>query len=202
MATLLRAGAAPDVVVYISTNRLVSNAERVATSIFADAGISVTWHRGDPAKGASGSIVIPVTLSEQTPEDCPLDILAQSHPYAAADKGITVFYKKVRELAANSLPEQLLLGHVLAHEIGHVLEGVDRHSQEGVMKARWSQKDFEEMQKAPLRFGPEDTDLLIYGLAARRQNAAPVMDAGRKNAAHGFVKGTGGRRLFTHSGAP
>jgi hypothetical protein len=28
-----------------------------------------------------------------------------------------------------------LLAHVMAHEITHVLEGIDRHSSEGVMKA-------------------------------------------------------------------
>jgi len=108
--------------------------------------------------------MVRVDLSEDTPPDCPLETLALAHPYAGADKGITVFYKKLRQTAGAVVPEQLLLGHVLAHEIGHVLEGSDRHSQEGVMKAHWSYKDLFGMQDAPLLFAPEDADLLRRGL--------------------------------------
>ena len=35
----------------------------------------------------------------------------------------------------------MLLAHVLVHEITHVLEGVDRHTGQGVMKARWTEDD-------------------------------------------------------------
>jgi hypothetical protein len=164
MATLFGARAASNVVVYISANKPIGPAEQVAASIFAGVGISVTWHRGEPAPGPPGSVVVRVDLSEDTPANCPLDTLALAHPYAGADKGITVFYKKLRQMAETVVPEQLLLGHVLAHEIGHVLEGSDRHSQEGVMKAHWSYKDLYSMQDAPLRFAPEDADLLRRGL--------------------------------------
>jgi hypothetical protein len=164
MVTLLAARAASDVVVYISAIKSIGPAEQVAASIFAGAGITVTWHRGEPAAGAPGSVVVRVDLSEDTPADCPLETLAVAHPYAGADKGITVFYKKLRQMAGTVVPEQLLLGHVLAHEIGHVLEGQVRHSQEGVMKAHWSYKDLCGMQDAPLRFAPEDLEMLRRGL--------------------------------------
>lgn len=42
-----------------------------------------------------------------------------------------------------------LLGHAMAHEIGHVLLGTTEHSPAGIMKARWSKADF---QVAGLRF--------------------------------------------------
>jgi hypothetical protein len=164
MATLFAARAASDAVVYISANTSIGPAEQVATSIFAGVGITLTWHRGEPAAGAPGSVVVRVDLSEDTPADCPLDTLALAHPYAGADKGITVFYKKLRQMAERVVPEQILLGHVLAHEIGHVLEGQVRHSREGVMKAHWSHKDLYAMQDAPLQFAPEDADLLRRGL--------------------------------------
>jgi hypothetical protein len=168
-----KAGEAPDVVVYVGSNQLVANAERVATSIFAGAGISVQWRRGEPASRPPDSVVIRVTLSEETPEDLPLETLALSHPFAgshaATDAGITVFYKKLRGMAGSTVPEQVLLGHVLAHEIGHVLECQDGHSAEGVMKARWNRKDLLAMQDAPLRFAPQDTILLHNGLELRRK---------------------------------
>ena len=42
------------------------------------------------------------------------------------------------EIERNPFRTGFLLGHVLAHEIGHVLQGVARHSATGVMKGRWS----------------------------------------------------------------
>jgi hypothetical protein len=60
-----------------------------------------------------------------------------------------------------------LLAHVIAHEIAHVLEGIDRHCAEGVMKAVWSERDYERMRRGPLPFAPEDVDLMHNGLLRR-----------------------------------
>jgi hypothetical protein len=169
MVTLGTAGAASDVVVYVSTNKPVNSAELVASSIFKGAGISVEWRRRAPASEPAGAVAIHVTLSEDPSPDTPPDTLAVSYPYAGTDKGITVFYKRLREIAGSAIPEQTLLGHVLAHEIGHVLECLDSHSPEGVMKARWNHKDFTRMQDAPLSFSREDMDFLHNGLEARRK---------------------------------
>ena len=56
------------------------------------------------------------------------------------------------------MPE--FLGNVLAHELTHALEGVARHSSEGLMKAVWSARDYDEMVRGPLPFAAEDLDLL------------------------------------------
>jgi hypothetical protein len=45
-----------------------------------------------------------------------------------------------------------LLSHVLAHEIAHVLQGVSRHSESGILKARWDREDFFLMQQHRLNF--------------------------------------------------
>jgi hypothetical protein len=50
-----------------------------------------------------------------------------------------VFYSDVREVAeAEDVAEFRLLGHVLAHEIGHLLLGPKSHSATGIMQAEWS----------------------------------------------------------------
>lgn len=36
-------------------------------------------------------------------------------------------------------------GHVMAHEIAHILKGVSRHSADGVMKAQWDDHNRREM---------------------------------------------------------
>jgi hypothetical protein len=61
-----------------------------------------------------------------------------------------------------------ILQHVLVHEITHILEGVARHSETGVMKAKWTLGDFYDMQTKTLPFASEDVDLIYRGLAQRR----------------------------------
>ena len=54
---------------------------------------------------------------------------------------------------------------MIAHEITHLLQGVELHSDRGLMKAHWSTRDITEMMYRPLPLTPEDIDLLQRGLA-------------------------------------
>jgi hypothetical protein len=52
-----------------------------------------------------------------------------------------------------------VLGHVLAHEIGHMLLRTNLHRDAGLMKAHWSPKDLSEMLTGfVLPFTEEDRD--------------------------------------------
>jgi len=70
----------------------------------------------------------------------------------------------------------ILLGHVLVHEITHVLQGVSRHSEEGVMKARWNIPDFRAMEAHPLPFDRLDV-LLIHAGVRRSTVGEPLASA-------------------------
>ena len=61
----------------------------------------------------------------------------------------------------------MLLAHVLVHEITHILEGVNWHSEVGVMKAHWTADDLMQMMYKPLPFDPQDVLLIRKGLANR-----------------------------------
>jgi hypothetical protein len=75
---------------------------------------------------------------------------------------VYIFYNRVASrgtgFGERLMPE--LLGNVLAHELTHALQGLARHSNEGLMKAVWSLSDYAEMFRGPLRFAAEDLDLL------------------------------------------
>ena len=67
----------------------------------------------------------------------------------------------------------------MVHEIAHLLQGIQRHSDTGIMKARWKADDLGGMRKAPLPFIQQDVDLIYSGLAARAVKGR-VLVAGRK----------------------
>jgi hypothetical protein len=53
-----------------------------------------------------------------------------------------IFYDRVTRIAsAYNTSVQRGLGHVMAHEIGHVLLGVNRHTDEGLMRGDWEPWD-------------------------------------------------------------
>jgi len=58
----------------------------------------------------------------------------------------------------------VFLGHVASHEIGHALEGINRHSREGLMKAQWGNREMRQMFVRSLPFAGEDAELIHLGL--------------------------------------
>jgi hypothetical protein len=65
------------------------------------------------------------------------------------------------------------LGHILAHEITHVLQNEDRRSDSGLMKAHWDAPELSQMEKHRyLGFTSSDVRLIYAGLATRHARAA------------------------------
>ena len=84
-----------------------------------------------------------------------------------------MFYDRVVENPShNRVLTGYVLAHVLAHEITHILQGTCRHSDYGLMKARWDERDFRNMTSQRLLFAKEDIDLIYRGLSARAARAA------------------------------
>jgi hypothetical protein len=78
---------------------------------------------------------------------------------------VRVFYDRVSDPQLfPKFDAPKILGHVMAHEIGHLLQGITRHSETGVMKAHWTAADYGSMAFRPLRFTDEDVRLILAGL--------------------------------------
>jgi hypothetical protein len=63
-----------------------------------------------------------------------------------------VLYDRVKKSSSVSISETVLLAHAMAHELGHLLLGVGRHSVSGIMKADWGFKDLERAAQGSLAF--------------------------------------------------
>jgi hypothetical protein len=152
-------------------------AQAIASRIFTSAGIEIEWKSDRRVCLLRPQETIMIRLSTFTPASDHPGALAYALPYEGVH--IVVFYDRVLATVERSRLTSLM-GHVLAHEITHILEGVNRHSEEGVMKASWSQDDYTNMAWRPLTLTATDVDLIRLGLKARSgRTAAAALVASR-----------------------
>lgn len=155
----------------------VSWAQGIASQIFAEAGVHIKWQLGEPRRGEQYMPII-INLTENTPKTLVPGALACSQVYEGVH--IRVFWDRVQNTVRGADPlGAFLLAHVMAHEIAHVLERIKRHSETGLMKASWTQKEIEGMSVHPLSLAPEDVQLIHQGLLQRvTQQVAGHIDCG------------------------
>ena len=139
----------------------VSDAATVARRLFKSVGVNLEWHAGERFCENQGERVIRVSLSTNTPRSLRPDALAYALPYEGVH--IQVFFDRILGADPKLLPS--LLAHVIVHEITHILQGIDRHSASGIMKARWDTADYMRMKRGQLQFTGADLEIIHAGLA-------------------------------------
>ena len=170
----------PDVVVYVADSNVVPasvllQAEATATRMFAGIGLKLRWRERRPGRSgeAAGSPCaagrtkeIGVRMAARKPATASSEAFASANPYAREDEQITLFYGELHE-ATRHQPrlEPMVMAHILVHELTHVLQGVARHSEAGVMQAHWTPRDYADMERNPLKFTGDDTDLVHLAMA-------------------------------------
>jgi hypothetical protein len=165
LATRTNSSAAgPTVYVTLSGAACTSPAKKLASSIFQDAGVAIVWGPPKPRSTGPAQKWLRVELADRTADERLPGALAVSYPYCACSRSITVFFDRVRSQAGRVDRESALLAYVLVHEITHVIQGIDRHSETGVMKARWNADDRAAIFERRLGFAEEDVLLIGKGL--------------------------------------
>lgn len=88
---------------------------------------------------------------------------------------ITVFVDPaVRRARLASLTEGCLLGHAIAHELGHLLLGAGAHSSTGIMRPAWRPGDEAWMASGAMRFGASEARKMRAALRIRTAEQAPA----------------------------
>ena len=86
---------------------------------------------------------------------------------------VTVFVNpEQRKARTASLNDGVLLGHAVAHEIGHLLLGANSHSSSGIMRPAWRPVDEEWMAKGALVFDGTQARKMRATLMARSSRNA------------------------------
>ena len=130
---------------------VLRQAEEITHRIFKEAGIRLVWKdRADPKSDPIRLFVRIVPHSLNLPgEDFGIAFVGPDGRGLQAD----VFYSGIEGLAKNySANPAEILGHVMAHELGHLLLGMNSHSSLGIMQAHWSERQLHEMSRGALKF--------------------------------------------------
>jgi hypothetical protein len=134
----------------------LTDAQAHATAAFRAAGFDLVWSSAPSSSAAawlsgSGWIDVRVViLSHKMAEalikarglaGTVLGNTVTGAPDASA-RIVYIFYDRIYRVAAShSASVRRGLGHIMAHEIGHALLGVNSHSDEGLMRATWEPWD-------------------------------------------------------------
>jgi len=77
----------------------------------------------------------------------------------------------VRELSAGQM-----LGHAIAHEIGHHLLGDNSHAPQGIMVAKWKKRDLRRMAKGDLLFTGQELKRIQETVKSRSRSPVRLSD--------------------------
>jgi hypothetical protein len=88
-----------------------------------------------------------------------------------------VFVNRVTEHAAvGEVSVSRMLGHAIAHEIGHLLLGDNSHSPGGIMAAPWTKQDLWQMSKGALLFTHQEVTRIQAEVKHRSRSVLRVAD--------------------------
>jgi hypothetical protein len=160
--------------VYLQQDNLPQSpgqAEMLASHLFAGIDVGVTWHAGElPRIRNSGRLAAGIRMVKHAPASATPHALASAQPYGSSGALISVYEDRVERLL-NNLPSlsHELLAYVFVHELAHVIQGNDYHSDSGIMKAQWSNEDYAAMRARRLGFANFDSDRIRGALVARME---------------------------------
>jgi hypothetical protein len=159
---------------------VVGRAEGKAGQVFRRAGIAVTWlNCRVPAVSEEASRACREAVF---PEHLHLRIVRKSFGLNAEAMGISfqaedgsgcyadVFYEPMKQLRKSDGTDiASLLGHVAAHEIGHLLLGMNSHSAAGIMHAHWTSEELASVKIGGLVFSEQETLRMKAKLSTKLQ---------------------------------
>lgn len=163
----------------------LAEAERVATRVFKDSGVTARWV--DARDVSAGAYSARLEKYGHGPSQIQLHIQSSSMagslglssevmglaPGNGPDRQLVyVFYDRVKELAQRQVAAQVrgnvvaraggcrILGEMIAHEIGHILLNLPGHSETGVMRGNWDLKDLQDVAYGDLLFTKQQSKVI------------------------------------------
>lgn len=113
----------------------------------------------------AGLTISPATKFRFGPDTLGIAAQAEEGTQASA----SVFHDRVEQLAKGWLVSPVVvLGHAMAHEMGHLLLGVGSHSPSGLMREHWSGRDLTRAAEGNLLFSSRQAETIRAQVRERR----------------------------------
>lgn len=157
---------------------ILAGAEREAGRILGAAGVRIVWVEC-PMWTTTATAEIPCSGTLQStdimlrvlPPPAQHSLKADVFGFAISPILASVFYDYAARLAVEEesveFDARIILGCVIAHELGHLLLGSNSHSRAGVMRSPWGQKQVREALMGTLLFTGEQAKLMRAEMRTR-----------------------------------
>lgn len=145
----------------------ITAAEREAGQLLGQAGVEVVW------LDCRFAVVSDAATCESLAEANCLRVRILAPPrrdfrgtvfgFAIHPLLASVYYEYAVRLAKKDNAEHeipLILGGIMAHEIGHLMLGPSSHSSAGIMQAKWTRKQMNEIATGHLVFTPDESRIM------------------------------------------
>ena len=162
---------------------VLSGAKAEVARIFSMAHVGIEWldcfstldeaREPNPCPGRPGTIVLRVVLDPSGFIDkraLGYSILSEQGSFYA-----TVSYTRVQQLMANlesAASLKQVLGHAMAHELGHILLGHGSHSETGLMQGNWDASQLNDASMGRLNFSRDQAWRIRDAVARRARDGA------------------------------
>jgi hypothetical protein len=168
---------------------LLVQAESIATRVFEQAGVRVKWINcpvvvpGLPDSEICRKAIFPTYFQQRIVSPHPGLSESSFGVSYLSPEGIGcysyIFYARIAEQhRRNEQNAAVLLGHVMAHEIAHLLLGTNSHSPSGIMHAHWYHQELAAADKGLLLFTPDQARAMTERLRQSMKNTGNMSPLG------------------------
>ena len=156
---------------------VLRQAESEASRIFRHSGVEIRWLNCSPPQlfaqhpSACATVSFPRYLQLRIAKrSLNLNEFTMGIAYLSAD-GMgcyaDLFYDRAEQIhEASHVSAATILGHGIAHEVGHLLLGTNSHSPAGIMRARWQPADLASASQGTLLFSTLESQAMQNKLSA------------------------------------
>jgi hypothetical protein len=161
----------------------LARARKEAIRIFDHSGINLVWldcesgraewGSGNPCQRELGPVEFWMRIVTRRPRAATGDMLGFTDLDERQTHGTAGIYYPAAVEMAQKWPAAVgeILAAAIAHEVGHLILGVNAHSVSGVMSAHWSKPEFIRIGTSALHFTRDQARLLQEGIARRAAGA-------------------------------
>jgi hypothetical protein len=143
--------------------KTMTEAEGIASEVYRRAGIEIQWVEPSSYEGAATLYVNVLSQDMAAPFYVSDETVGFAIP---GSRAANVIYERIRQIARRRhVASGLLLGYVIAHELGHLLLPAHSHSSSGLMRP---DLDMERAATKKLRFSADQVALILERLTVQQ----------------------------------